>query len=134
MKKKIFKVNVTKVVYYSCDLEVEADNEIEAMTLAEETAPDVADDDWNLYDIDFDSDIFYEYDEHDVKFDYDGESHSVVVCPSESDWWMSFESHGHSFDVHYFEEDDKKEILVYKSVYEDGVWNRLYQPIYTQTL
>lgn len=41
---------------------------------------------------------------HGIAFIHMGQAHSFVFTPEEEDWWTSFKSKDHEFDVHYCEE------------------------------
>jgi len=132
--KKRFKVSVIKKLYLSCDVEVEADNEMDAMVIAEEEAPSLEDSDFEPFDCEFDAEISEYFYEQEVKFEYEGVSHKFKFTPEGNDWWTFFQYGDYSFDVHYHDEDEGKGIFVYYIVYEDNQWNRIklitIQPIY----
>lgn len=132
--KKRFKVSVIKTLYLSCDVEVEADNEMDAMVIAEEEAPSLEDSDFEPFDCEFDAEISEYFYEQEVNFEYEGVSHKFKFIPDRKDFWTFFQYGDYSFDVHYHDEDGDSSVLVYHIVYEDQRWNKIKlvskQPIY----
>ena len=48
----------------------------------------------------------------ELRFEYEGVNHHLQIIPEQPDWWISIQSHGKMFDVHYCE--DYMDICVYE--------------------
>jgi len=107
-----FKGTVCRISYGFHEIEVEADNEEQAIEKMIDEAGNYEFSEKSS-DYSLDGGVQRELSKQSLNFSYQGKNFNFEFTPEEEeDWWTSFNQNGYEFDVHYLEDEDN-EICVY---------------------
>jgi len=105
-----FKGTVCRISYGFHEIEVEADNEEQAIEKMIDEAGNYEFSEKSS-DYSLDGGVQRELSKQSLNFSFQGKNFNFEFTPEE-DWWTAFNQNGFEFDVHYLEDEDN-EICVY---------------------
>ena len=106
-----FKGTVCRISYGFHEIEVEADNEEQAIEKMIDEAGNYEFSEKSS-DYSLDGGVQRELSKQSLNFSFQGKNFNFEFTPEEEDWWTAFNQNGFEFDVHYLEDEDS-EICVY---------------------